>query len=124
MFGLGDNLHIRAIVRQLMQRYDVTLETCWVAPFHDLIAQGLRVVNKPTSLRTQAKNAKREASLFSKSRPVGAHTRKVWYSPQEVRDNRGVLSAMCRNCDVSYDKADFRLPVKPEWVAAARAVIN
>lgn len=124
MHGLGDNLHQRAIIRQLMRRYDVTLESSWVAPYHDLIAAGLRVVRKHTVLRTQTKNAKREAGLFAQGAPAGARTRRIWYSPQEVRDNRGVLAAMCRNCDVSYDSADFRLPVPAEWIAAAKAVVQ
>lgn len=123
LHGLGDNLHQRAVIRQLMQRYDVTLESSWVAPYYDLIEQGLKVVHKPTSLRTQAKNAKREAALFHKVRPQNVSTRKIWYAPREVRDAGGVLAAMCRNCDVSYEGADFRLPVKPEWVAAAKAVV-
>lgn len=123
MHGLGDNLHQRAIIRQLMTRYDVTLESSWVAPYHDLIARGLRVINKPTSLRTQAKNAHREAGKFAKGAPAGARARKVWYSPQEVRSCGGVLAAMCRNCDVSYEHADFRLPVPQEWVAAARQAV-
>jgi hypothetical protein len=124
MHGLGDCLHERAVARQLMKRYDVTLESSWVAPFYDLIKDGLKVVHKPTSLRTQAKNAKREAGLFHKHRPVGARTRKVWYSPREVRAAGGVLAAMCRNCDVDYKTADFRLPVKPEWIAAAREAVS
>lgn len=124
MHGLGDNLHQRSVIRQLMQRYDVTLESSWVAPYHDLIAQGLRVVNKPTVLRTQTKNAKREAGLFDKGVPAGARTRKVWYAPREVRAAGGVLAAMCLNCDVSYDSADFRLPVKPEWIASAKDAVQ
>lgn len=123
MHGLGDNLHQRGIIRQLMDRYDVTLESSWVAPYHDLIKGGLRVIHKPTSLRTQAKNAEREAGKFQRGRPAGARSRKVWYSPQEVRDNRGVLAAMCRNCDVSYEAADFRLPVPAKWVDAARELV-
>lgn len=124
MHGMGDNLHQRAVIRQLMQRYDVTLESSWVAPYYDLIADGLKVVHKATTLRTQTKNAKRESALFHKHRPVGVRTRKVWYAPREVRAANGVLAAMCRNCDVSYDRADFRLPVKPEWVEAARRVVK
>ena len=123
MHGLGDSLHQRAVIRQLMQRYDVTLESSWVAPYYDLIEQGLKVVHKPTTLRTQAKNAKREAGLFHKSKPQNIRTRKVWYAPREVRACGGVLAAMCRNCDVSYEKADFRLPVKPEWITAAKAAV-
>ena len=124
MHGCGDAIHQRGIIRLLMTKYDVTLESSWVAPYHDLITQGLRVINKPTSLRTQAKNARREAGLFAKGVPAGARVRKVWYSPQEVRQNRGVFAAMCRNCDVDYQKADFRLPVKQEWVGAARAAVG
>lgn len=124
MHGLGDNLHQRAVIRQLMPRYDVTLESSWVSPYHDLIAQGLRVINKPTVLRTQTKNAKREARLFDTGVPPGARTRKVWYAPNEVRSAKGVLAAMCLNCDVSYDKADFRLPVPKAWVDAARAAVG
>lgn len=123
MHGLGDNLHQRAVIRQLMQRYDVTLESSWVAPYYDLIEQGLKVVHKPTTLRTQTKNAKREAGLFHKAKPQNVRTRKVWYAPREVRSAGGVLAAMCRNCDVSYDRADFRLPIKPEWIAAARNAV-
>lgn len=124
MHGLGDNLHQRAVIRQLMRRYDVTLESSWVAPYHDLVEQGLRVVHKPTRLRTQAKNAKREAVRFSNGVPHGAMVRKVWYAPREVRTAGGVLAAMCRNCDVPYDRADFRLPVKPEWIAASRVAVS
>ena len=124
MHGLGDNLHQRAVIRQLMQRYDVTLESSWVAPYHDLIADGLRVIHKTTSLRTHAKNAKREAGLFHRGVPAGARVRKVWYAPREVRECGGVLAAMCRNCDVPYEGADFRLPVKPEWVAAAMDAVG
>jgi hypothetical protein len=123
MHGLGDNLHQRAVIRQLMQRYDVTLESSWVAPYYDLIEQGLKVVNKPTTLRTQAKNAKREAALFHKTKPQNIRTRKVWYAPREVSACGGVLAAMCRNCDVSYHKSDFRLPVKTEWITAAREAV-
>jgi len=83
----------------------------------------LKVVNKPTTLRTQAKNARREAGLFHKNAPQNARTRKVWYAPREVRARGGVLAAMCQNCDVSYERADFRLPVKPEWIAAAREAV-
>lgn len=124
MHGMGDCLHQRAIIRQLMQRYDVYLESSWVAPYHDLIADGLKVVHKRTSLRTQTKNAQREAGLFHGAAPQGIRTRRVWYAPREVRQCRGVLAAMCRNCDVSYESADFRLPVKSEWVEAARAAVG
>lgn len=125
MHGLGDNLHQRAILRQMMQRNEVWLESSWVSPYYDLIGQGLRVIHKSTSLRTQTKNAKREAGLFSKERlPVGVSHIQVWYRPEEVRAYRSVLGAMCRNTGTDVATADFRLPVPREWQERARAVVG
>lgn len=125
MHGLGDNLHQRAILRQLMQRHCVWLESSWVAPYHDLIAQGLQIVHKSTSLRTQAKNARREAARFSRrALPFGTRALRVWYAPEEVRRAGSVLGAMCANTGCDEAAADFRLPVPPAWQERARAVIG
>lgn len=125
MHGLGDNLHQRAVLRQLMQRHDVWLESSWVAPYHDLIDQGLRVVHKPTTLRTQAKNARREAGRFARrALPLGTKALSVWYTPQEVRQARSVLGAMCGNTGTDIASADFRLPVPPAWQDRARQLIG
>lgn len=125
MHGLGDNLHQRAVVRQLMQRHDVWLESSWVAPYYDLVGQGLKIIHKSTSLRTQAKNARREASSFCTARPpAGAKSLQVWYRPEEVRVCRSVLGAMCRNTGVDFAAADFRMPVPDEWVLRAREVVG
>jgi len=125
MHGLGDNLHQRALLRQLMMRGRVWLESSWVAPYYDLVGQGLRVVHKTTSLRTQAKNAKREAGLFCHDRPpAGAKEIAVWYRPEEVRRHGSVLAAMCANTGCDYDKSDFRLPVPKTWQDRARQFIG
>jgi len=47
-----------------MQKYTVTLETSWPSVYHDLVAEGLSVTRRPVGLRTQAKNALREADKF------------------------------------------------------------
>lgn len=125
MFGLGDNIHQRAVLRQLMQGNDVWLESSWVAPYHDLIAQGLHVVRKNTTLRTQTKNAHREVDRFEDRRmPPFYKTVKVWYSPDEVRAAGSVLGAMCRNTGTGIETADFRLPVPKEWQDRARQFIG
>jgi hypothetical protein len=118
MHGLGDNLRQRAIVRQKMQTHDVWLESSWVSVYHDLVADGLKVVNKTTRLRTQAKNAQREAAIFSRARPpAGANVLQIDYPASEVRRHGSVLAAMCARTGCDITTADFRLPVPGAWLA-------
>jgi len=118
MHGLGDNIRQRAIVRQLLPQFDVWLESSWVSVYHDLIGEGLKVIRKPTRLRTQTKNANREAEAFSgQIAPIGAQIIQMGYPPAEVRRRGSILAAMCAasGCDVAT--ADFRLPVPAGWLA-------
>lgn len=124
---MGDNLHQRAVMRELMEKRTVFLESSWVAPYHDLIGDGLKVLRKETHLRTQAKNADRESDLFCKEPvPPGTPSIRLRYGPFDVRRFRSVLVAMFRSAGLAGtpDRWDFRLPVKPEWIAAARAVVG
>lgn len=119
MLGLGDNIRQRALLRQLMTRHEVWLESSWVSVYHDLIAAGLNVVRKDTRLRTQGKNAEREAAQFSSRRPpAGARPINVWYPPQRVRATGSVLAAMCESVRCDVRTADFRLPVPASWRTA------
>lgn len=125
MHGLGDNLHQRALLRQFMRGNDVWLESSWVSVFHDLIPQGLKVVGKHTSLRTQTKNALRESHLFSRvSPPPGARRLPITYRPDLVRLHKSVLGALCAATGCNYAEADFRLPVPAEWHLKAKAWID
>lgn len=122
MHGLGDNIRQRALLRQLMTRHDVWLESSWVSIYHDLIADGLRVVRKETKLRTQGKNAAREAAAFAgQSVPGVARRVNVWYPPQRVRATGSVLAAMCESSGCDVRTADFRLPVPTVWRDAIAA---
>jgi len=126
MLGLGDCLHERAIIRQYQVKgFDVWLESPWVSVFHDLIPLGLKVIRRPTSLRTQSKNSSRELADFSRVAPP-QHVRKIriWYSPDGVRGKGSVLGAICdaTQCDIA--QADFRLPVPPAWRVKAQAWID
>jgi ADP-heptose:LPS heptosyltransferase len=115
--GLGDCLHQRAIVRQLLAAgNDVWIETPWPSVYYDL---NVRTVRKPSALRTQAKNIDREADLFSAEPvPADARTIQLRYSGDGVRRAGSVLAAMsCPGFDSSV--ADFRLPVPDEWKEAA-----
>lgn len=120
MHGLGDNLHQRAVVRELMKSWDVWLETPWPCLYHDL--NGLKLVGKGSRLRTQAKNAQREAGRYSDAPvPAGTRSLEVRYPPDAVRQRGSVLAAMAAQCAV--EPGDFRLPIRPEWGAKAQALL-
>lgn len=125
MHGLGDNLHQRAIMRQLMKHHnEVWLISPWFSVYHDLVAQGLNVQRKISSLRTQHKNSRREANLFKRAPLNLRRARKVWYAPNKVRECGGVLPAMMASFpECAASQADFRLPVPADWIDAAQRLI-
>lgn len=117
MHGLGDNIHERALIRQLIDAgKTVYLETSWPSVFHDFTASGrLFFLRKTTRLRTQEKNSTREANRFARVAPTPATSIRVWYPPLAVRRNGSVLRAMLAEAGANPDKTDFRLPVPAEW---------
>lgn len=122
MHGMGDNLHQRSVVHALSKEFDIWLETSWPCIYWDI--PGLRFLNRgEQGLRTQLKNQAREASAFTREKPPpNARTLKVCYPPREVKAQGSVLRAMSHICGVP--EGDFRMPVKPEWLAKADAMID
>lgn len=121
MLGLGDNIHQRAVIKQMMKRNPVILETPWPSVYHDLIGDRLKLINRACSLRTQTKNAKREKHLFSIKR-ASSRTHKIWYTHDQIKNLGGFLAAMCANS--GFQKGDFSLPVPDAWREKARKVIG
>lgn len=119
MHGMGDCIHQRAVLRQLMQRHTITLETSWAALYHDLVGRDLTLTRRPVALRTQSKNQEREASKFAPGRhPAGPAIRISYGGAQVVKtDSKTILEAMCIATGTSYAEADFRLPVPDAWHA-------
>jgi hypothetical protein len=125
MHGLGDNIHQRAILRQLLDRGDdVWLRSSWVAPYHDLVERGLKILRHNAPLRTQAKNRDREAHLFHTGTCYPDETITVSYPIDVVKKTGSVLAAMCQVTGVDYETADFRMPVPAEWEEAAYARVG
>lgn len=119
MHGMGDNLHQRAVIRELVHEHDVWLETPWPCFYQDL---NIHLLRPDTRLRTQAKNAAREAGRFdSEAAPAHAQVLRVSYPPERVRRCGSVLAAMAEQCGVPV--GDFRLPVPNDWLARADALI-
>ena len=69
MHGLGDNLHERAIVRELMRGHDLWLKTSWPQLFWDLPELHLLPLKSP--IPWMAKNEIRTAALYGHGGPPG-----------------------------------------------------
>jgi hypothetical protein len=119
MHGMGDALHQRAVLRQLMKSHRVILEASWASMYHDLLGEDLILIRKPSSLRTQAKNVQREseAKLFTPMTMPAARQMRVSYTGLNTLacPSKTVLEAMCVSTGTSYAEADYRLPVPAEW---------
>jgi ADP-heptose:LPS heptosyltransferase len=120
MHGLGDCLHQRAVLRQLMQRYSVMLDTSWPSLYHDLCEDGLKLCRRPVSLRTQFKNAQRESDKFSSLRfAPGMRSMRIAYGGAQVLQtpSKTILEVMCNATGTSFADADYRLPIPHAWRA-------
>jgi len=128
MGGMGDCLHQRAVLRQLMKRYTVTLATPWPAMYHDLIAEGLIVVRRGIALRTQMKNEQREAAKFAARHPLtrSPNGMRAAYSGTQVlrTPSKTILEVMCDVTGTSFADADYRLPVPDAWTDLLRASLG
>jgi hypothetical protein len=125
MHGMGDNLHQRALIRQLLPHHDIWLETSWGSLYHDFLADGLKLRRRQVALRTQTKNSNREseAALFSPIMPPrGCDTLAIRYGAPQVQAtaSKTILEAMCIANRLDYATADFRLPVPEPWRDEAR----
>lgn len=129
MFGLGDNIHQRAGLRILKETHDITLESMWCSLYHDLVGPDFRIIRKSAALRTQLKNAERERLLFAPTPqflPQNATRFSYVASQIELRTHsKTVLEAMFSSVGIQnrYPEADFRIPVKQEWLDSIDAII-
>lgn len=103
MYGLGDNIYQRAVVRELgCVENPVYLRTPWPQLYADL--PQVRCVRPSTRLRTQAKNAAR-ADLTWSAEP-NSHARPANY----VRHSGTMLQGLCEAFGVRRDRLTFDLP--------------
>lgn len=130
MHGIGDNLHQRAVIRILKEAHSVTLESSWHSLYHDLIDADFRVVGRGVNLRTQQKNAVREHDLFAPAPPHHHVTSSIRlsYSTNTINatPSRTITEALfkCAGIGHRFPEADFRLPLKHEWLAEADRIIQ
>ena len=68
MHGIGDNLHERAIVRELMRHNEVWLKTSWPQIFWDMERE-LHLLPLKSPIAWMAKNEVRTAALYGRTQP-------------------------------------------------------
>lgn len=124
MHGLGDNIHQRALMRLLMKKHTVYLETPWPWVYHDLAGSRLRLLPVDSKLRTQAKNVVRERGNYYRGGVPAMRPQRVWYPPQSVRQKGSVLGAMLANAGFDDRDANFQMPLKAEWYDQAAELIR
>jgi SAM-dependent methyltransferase len=115
MWGIGDNIHQRAVMRELLKREDVWLTTCHWHVYHDL---PVNLMFKETRLRAQAKTIARERAVFKVPVAVPSSARKIklWYRKDQIDHYGSILQAMAGTCGVDHTKPlDFSLPIPKEW---------
>lgn len=120
MHGFGDNIHQRAVIRELKRHGDtVAVETPWPQLCTDLADE---IYLPERSLRTQVKNMRRAAakpadpSQFDK-------VYKNWYRSRDVRAV-GYVGAMFAELNLRASRPDFSFAVPGEWAGKARAAIG
>jgi hypothetical protein len=122
-FGIGDAIHQRGVVRELMRSRTVWLRTCHYRVYQDLVERGLNLIFKDTRLHAQARTIARERELFPQApRPSDAAPRFDLSYNKELIDKHGsILEAMAGCVGVKVRPLDFSLPVRPEWTEAFKA---
>ena len=114
MWGVGDVIHERAVVRELMQRHSqVWLQTHNVAPLHDLIEDGLRIVQVP-----HPRIRERTTIPPQGQPPSNIDRRTINYHKAEIDVAGTILAAqfMCAGLPLP-EWPDFSMPIRPDWNA-------
>jgi SAM-dependent methyltransferase len=119
-FGIGDNLHQRAVMHELMKAHEVWLHTCHFNLYHDLVEAGLKLVMRPTSLHAQAKTILREQQQFAAAAfppvPAGARPLRIGYPKVLIDQHGSILEAMFGCVGLRMpERPDFSLPIRPQW---------
>lgn len=119
-FGIGDCLHQRAIVRELMKTHDVTLQTFYTAMYHDLVAEGLKLELRG-SINPRIRDGGNKGEMHVAGRMSST---RIGYTPELTRRHGSILAAQFASVGLKCpEHPNFRLPVPRAWREAARKVM-
>jgi hypothetical protein len=122
MYGLGDCIHQRAPIRELMKQYDVTLEGFYPSITRDLVEGGLKFNSLAGRLSPRIRDGGKAAPAVRLGN--AARHMRLTYNPAEIKKAGSILSAQFASCGLKMpEQPDFSLPVRSEWRDKARALI-
>ncbi len=123
MFGLGDSMYMRPIVKELVKRGPVTVETPWPFLFNDI--EDVYTTPARTNLRTQLKSMR--TAQYKRPMATVPISQKLYlrYKGQEIQRGVTILESLARAVDVSLpDEIDMSIPaLRGRW-ARRRAFIR
>jgi ADP-heptose:LPS heptosyltransferase/SAM-dependent methyltransferase len=114
MWGIGDCIHERAILRELMKRYEVWIDTPYLSVIHDLLGRDLH----PYARRRASHARIRETASSPASYPhtEGLQSRRIGYERNSIKEHGAILKAMFASVGLAMpEKPDFSLPVPKAW---------
>lgn len=116
MYGVGDCIHQRAILRDLLDAGDnVVLDTFYYTMYEDLMERGLRL-RLIGGVMPRIKDRK-QAYLERIGLPIrGAINRRITYDRNSIHRRGSILAAQYACLNMKMPTApDFSMPVKQEW---------
>jgi hypothetical protein len=123
MYGVGDNIHQRAVVKDVQRAGgEVVLETFYKSMYHDLTAEGLKLkLIRGIEPRIRERDQLRSDILI----PNDAFRAKITYDPLRIKKHGSILAAQYAAVGLKMpERPDFSLPVRPEWRKLARLAIG
>ena len=118
--GIGDCLHERAVLRELMKTNDVTLCGWYPSLVHDLVDQGLKFHQLLSPGMARIKDIK----VASSARPTAGQHMRLTYNADAIHRAGSILAAQFACCGLMMpDRPDFSLPVRQEWREKANVLI-
>jgi hypothetical protein len=124
-YGIGDAIHQRGPIRELMRTHDVWLATCHFRIYEDLVDRGLHLIFKPCNLHAQRKTIERERAFFPHGSPPPANAPRInlAYNKELIDKHGSILEAMAGCVGVKARPLDFSLPVRLAWVSEFQAAV-
>lgn len=124
MLGIGDCLFSRAVLREARARgQSVWLHSHYSAMFHDLIAEGIKVIPF-TPKHKKERIWEREALFVDEPAPAGTSDQ-LTYNGQTIKAKGSVLAAQFHAAGLKMpERPDFSLPVPAKWREWARAKLG